>query len=30
VQRTLQSPVARAFFDKLTNEFYDGLAGPAT
>ncbi len=27
VQRTLQSPVARAFFDKLTSEFYDGLAG---
>jgi len=29
VQRTLQSPVARAFFDKLTNEFYDGLAAAA-
>jgi len=27
VQRTLQSPVARAFFDKVTSEFYDGLAG---
>ena len=27
VQRTLQSPVARSFFDNLTNEFYDGLAG---
>lgn len=27
VQRTMQSPVARAFFEKLTNEFYDGLAG---
>jgi len=26
VQRTMQSPVARAFFEKLTNEFYDGLA----
>ncbi|HSO37070.1 MAG TPA: hypothetical protein VLT33_31310 [Labilithrix sp.] len=25
VQRTLQSPVARAFFDQLTREFYDGL-----
>jgi hypothetical protein len=27
VKRALQSPVALAFLDKLTNEFYDGLAG---
>ncbi len=26
VKRGLESPVARAFFEKLTNEFYDGLA----
>jgi hypothetical protein len=26
VKRGLQSPVALAFFEKLTNEFYDGLA----
>ena len=26
VQRTMQSPVARAFFEKITNEFYDALA----
>ena len=26
VQRTMQSPVARAFFEKVTAEFYDGLA----
>ncbi len=27
VQRTMQGPVARAFVEKLTREFYDGLAG---
>ena len=27
VKRVLESPVSRAFFDKLTSEFYDGLAG---
>jgi hypothetical protein len=26
VKRTMQSPVARAFFEKITAEFYDGLA----
>jgi hypothetical protein len=26
VKRALQSPVSLAFFEKLTNEFYDGLA----
>jgi hypothetical protein len=26
VQRTMQSPVARAFFEKITSEFYDSLA----
>lgn len=30
VQRTMQSPVARAFFEKLTGEFYDGLATGTT
>ena len=25
VKRALQSPVARAFFEKLTHDFYDGL-----
>jgi hypothetical protein len=30
VQRTMQSPVARAFFEKLTNEFYDSLATSGT
>ena len=27
LKRGLESPVARAFFEQLTNEFYDGLAG---
>jgi hypothetical protein len=30
VQRTMQSPVARAFFEKLTNEFYDSLTTSTT
>ncbi|MDB5219582.1 MAG: hypothetical protein JWO86_7509 [Myxococcaceae bacterium] len=30
VQRVMQSPVAQAFFEKLTNEFYDGLASGDT